>query len=147
MNSVTQYSLYIYGPNFRWSACHAILSETTIYHLRISRVSRSQNSSTVYAKTWTRLHFFANDLRFGLTGPENQRAVPIRKLDWLGLPGSSTLNRIFAGLFVSKVNSTRWSSRGHNFFLIKGKNLGLVKTNKLGQLCQSILNIEIKRLK
>lgn len=23
---------------------------------------------------------------------------------------------------------------------IKGKNLGLVKTNKLGQLCQSILN-------
>lgn len=41
--------------------------------------------------------------------------------------------------------STRWSSRGQNSFFIKGKNLGLVKTNKLGQLCQSILNIEINR--
>lgn len=33
------------------------------------------------------------------------------------------------------------------FFFIKGKNLGLVETNKLGQLCQSILNIEMERFK
>lgn len=36
-------------------------------------------------------------------------------------------------------------AREDRIFFIKGKNLGLVKTNKLGQLCQSILNIEINR--
>nr|YP_009632075.1 ribosomal protein S16 [Urochondra setulosa]QCB91952.1 ribosomal protein S16 [Urochondra setulosa] len=55
------------------------------------------------------------------------------------------LSRTRFALSCLGVNSTRWSSRRQNGFFIKGKNLGLVKTNKLGQLCQSILNIEMER--
>ncbi|KAL5676008.1 hypothetical protein ACJX0J_012139, partial [Zea mays] len=30
------------------------------------------------------------------------------------------------GFLLTTGEGTRWSSRGHNFFLIKGKNLGLI---------------------
>jgi hypothetical protein len=59
-------------------ACHAILSETTIYGLRFSRVSRLSNKCMYFIF----IYLFVNDLRFGPTNVENLRATRGRLIGW-----------------------------------------------------------------